>query len=203
MIKSAKVLPDLDLAVERRDSLPLLIGLLFVVTTFSEGIMSDLTQQELHELVIYNPYSGLFCWKKKLCKSTALFAPLTAINTTGYRSIRIYGRLYQQHRLAFLYMLGRMPASCVDHINMDGSDNRWVNIRECTKAQNGMNTRIRGNNKSGYKGVTFYKPTSKWMACIKAEGKTIYLGYHLTPEEASKAYEKAAIKYFGEFARMQ
>ena len=86
-----------------------------------------------------------------------------------------------------------------DHINGDGLDNRRSNIRVCTSAENARNKHSR-RGKSKYKGVSWFKRDKKWVTHIKANGKSINLGYSFNEIDAAKTYDKAAIKYFGEFA---
>lgn len=86
--------------------------------------------------------------------------------------------------------------SQVDHINRDGLDNRRSNLRDTTQKQNLENTRVWGHNTSGYKGVCWYKPYSKWRARITHYGRTIHLGYFDNIEDAVKARKAAEKKYF-------
>jgi hypothetical protein len=86
-----------------------------------------------------------------------------------------------------------------DHINGNGFDNRKINLRICTQSQNGGNSRLSRANKTGYKGVYYSKPRKKWVAFIRVKRELIYLGYHLTKEEAAAKYNQASKKYFGEF----
>ena len=89
-----------------------------------------------------------------------------------------------------------------DHINGDSLDNRKANLRSATYLQNSWN---RGKSQrigySKYKGVIFYKMRQKWCATICVYGKKIFLGTFEDEIQAVKAYDKAAKKYFGEFAK--
>jgi len=89
-----------------------------------------------------------------------------------------------------------------DHINHDKLDNRRENLRICTTSQNMRNRGKQANNTSGYKGVFWSIPAKKWRAQITVMKKSIHLGLFTTPKEAAKVYNKAAIKHFGEFARL-
>lgn len=90
----------------------------------------------------------------------------------------------------------------VDHINGDGLDNRKSNLRFCSNTQNSMNTTISRNNNSGYKGVSFRKDVGKWRAYIGVNRESIHLGYFENVYDAARAYNKAALEYFKEFAKL-
>jgi len=98
-------------------------------------------------------------------------------------------------------MIGEWPNRIVDHYNLDGSDNRWINLREASHSQNGANRMAQRNNTSGIKGVYWFRQTKKWHARIQVDGSYRHLGYFITKAEAALAYKKAAIEFYGEFAR--
>ena len=89
---------------------------------------------------------------------------------------------------------------CGDHINHQTIDNRRSNIRIATRSQNLQNQLIRSNNTSGYKGVSYHKPSRKWLAHIGINGRLRHLGGYSTREEAAEVYRKAASELYGEFA---
>ena len=88
----------------------------------------------------------------------------------------------------------------VDHVNGDGLDNQKRNLRVCLHKENMRNRKINKNNTSGFKGVYPYK--YGWTAQIKVNGKTKRLGSSKNIIDLAKRYDQAAIKYFGEFARL-
>lgn len=90
----------------------------------------------------------------------------------------------------------------VDHVNGDGLDNRRANLRPATQTQNNGNAPRYRNNTSGYKGVYFVARRGNWAAQIAVSGRRFHLGTFADPVQAAKAYDDAAVRYFGEFARL-
>jgi hypothetical protein len=89
----------------------------------------------------------------------------------------------------------------VDHKNGNGLDNRKENLRVCSNSQNLMNSvKPKGNNR--FKGVYYRERNKKFQAMIKAEGKRLHLGLFTSEEDAARAYNDAALTYFGEFAKL-
>ena len=86
-----------------------------------------------------------------------------------------------------------------DHINSITLDNRRSNLRVATTSENSRNTEKQSNNKSGYKGVSYHKGTQKWRTQITIDYKLFHLGLFTDKHDAAKAYNKASIKYHGEF----
>lgn len=89
----------------------------------------------------------------------------------------------------------------VDHIDLNGLNNQKHNLRLCTNHQNSFNKRIPSENKSGFKGVSFHKRAGKWRARVKFNRKENHIGLFKSKIEAARAYDKLAVKLFGEFAR--
>lgn len=156
-----------------------------------------LTIKRLKELLHYDPDTGDFVWRfSRRGISGGKIAG--SIMTIGYRAIGIDCEKHYAHRLAWLYMTGRFPAKEIDHKNGDKADNRWVNLREATSAQNKWNIKKKKHNTSGYKGVHRHAP-GKWRTQLIVKGKLIDLGLFSSPELAYEAYCRVAREVHGEF----
>lgn len=87
----------------------------------------------------------------------------------------------------------------VDHINHNALDNRRANLRICTHTENLRNMRNKPHT-SRFKGVRWLKDGRRWVAAIRLDGHQRVLGYFTDEVAAARAYDKAAIELFGEFA---
>lgn len=97
--------------------------------------------------------------------------------------------------------IGMKPeGNTLDRIDLDGSYQPG-NVRWATISQQGANTRARVAT-SKYKGVSLIRSSGKWGAWIRANGKSQTLGRYTTEQEAARAYDRAALVSFGEFARV-
>ena len=103
----------------------------------------------------------------------------------------------QMHRL----LMGEQEGKVIDHINGNGLDNRRCNLRFATYSQNFANSRSR-HGSSKYKGVTLRKTSGSWQAAIQVNKKSYYLGNFRSEIEAAKAYDKEALRVWGEYARL-
>lgn len=122
----------------------------------------------------------------------------------GYAQLASIKKGPLMHRVILERKLGREldKFERSDHVNGNGLDNRRSNLRVATMMQNMWNQRLSKNNTSGYKGVYLLKKDGLWRAQIMVNRKAIFLGDHIIPEDAARAYDKAAKQYHGEFARL-
>lgn len=142
-----------------------------------------LTQERLKEILHYDLRTGIFTWIVATARRISIGDAAGCVNTSDhYIYIRIDGKLYAAHRLAFLYVEGAFPPEEVDHINQVRSENHFGNLRHATRRQNSHNRSVGANIAVHKQGV------KRFQARIKANGKSRSLGYYLTREEAECAY---------------
>ena len=164
-----------------------------------------LTQEHLKECLDYNPDTGIFTWLRrplshfedgeaqKACQImkrwNARHANTIACSkrSDGYLEIRVSGKLYLAHRLAWLYVHGYMPENKIDHFDRNRTNNRMVNLREVGDTCSMQNTGMLKNNTSGVKGISWSKTREKWIAQISIRKKNKNLGGFLMFENAVKA----------------
>ena len=105
-------------------------------------------------------------------------------------------RTLRMHRL----ILGVTDSSViVDHINHNGLDNRRVNLRCVSAAENAWNRRpIHAESK--FKGVSWCNRELKWRVYIRVRTKAIYVGLFKSEVDAARAYDEAARKHYGQYA---
>jgi HNH endonuclease len=163
--------------------------------------MTHLTAKRLRRLLHYNEKTGEFTWLKSQGRVKAGARAGCFCDSDGTWRIGVAGRLYKRARLAVLWNTGEWPRQEVVHRNGDPADDRWCNLREATHSQMVANRGVQRNNTTGFKGVSPSK--NGFMAKIKKDGKSIYLGYYRTPEEAHAAYCAMARRLHGEFASFE
>ncbi len=150
-----------------------------------------ITQKQIRELFEYSPETGLFIRLKSRGNSKKGTIAGT-INRTGYIHIKIDGKKYMAHRLAWLYEYGNFPEKHIDHIK---TDNRICNLREVSQSENNRNRLTNCNNNSGVTGVDFHTKTNRWRARISVDSKLVHLGLFSTFSEAVDARKNAEILY--------
>jgi len=148
-----------------------------------------ITKERLKKLFNYNPETGLFA-------SKSVNRKVGYINENGYVRMRISGKQYYAHQLAWMYVYDEFPIGEIDHINHNTSDNRIENLRHGTKSTN-LHNQIKPhkNNKSGLLGVSIHSCTGKYRAQICVDSKIKHLGLFDTADEAHQAYISAKRMY--------
>ena len=147
-------------------------------------------QDKLKEQFQYNPETGVFT--RLVSRGNTKAGDVAGSkDTKGYLRVLFNGRREKLHRLAYLYMEGRMPSAQVDHEDGVKDNNKWDNLRELNNERNASNrVRENSNNSLGFLGV--HRCKSKYRASFKGR----CLGLYDTPEQAHKAYLNAKEKYF-------
>lgn len=102
------------------------------------------------------------------------------------------------HRFLMNFPVGKQ----IDHKDGNGLNNQRENLRICNSSENHRNGKIRVDNTSGYKGVTWHKKNKKWQTGLTVLGKYIFIGMFDGKKEAAMAYNKEAKKLFKEFAKL-
>jgi hypothetical protein len=120
----------------------------------------------------------------------------------GYWKVGYKRRAYYVHQIIFLMHHGYIPA-IVDHADHNTKNNSIENLRAADKAQNSRNSKLRADNSSGVKGVTWSKAAEKWQACIQVDNKSVYLGLFTSLEDAAASISIKRSELHGEFARAE
>jgi hypothetical protein len=99
-------------------------------------------------------------------------------------------------------IMGAEKGALVDHIkNQETLNNQRSNLRLATRAQNAVNSRLRSDNSSGFRGVSWHKAANKWISQLRChDAKFKLIGFFTNKIEAARAWDMAAIEHFGEFA---
>ena len=105
------------------------------------------------------------------------------LNGKGYWRISMWGEDYLSHRIIWKMMTGG-EADQIDHINGDGLDNRWCNLRNVDNKTNGRNQKKHKTNTSGYTGVRLDRTKTNWHAFIRKNAKHIHIGTFRCPTAA-------------------
>lgn len=141
----------------------------------------------IRDKLAYCPENGVFTWR-----STGKRAGRKN-RVSGYRYVCVLGITFLEHRLAWWFVHGEMPASILDHVNRTKDDNRIANLRLSDYSANGENMLGKPCRKvAPYPGIRKQPtPSESWAAKITVRGKTHYLGTFATPEAAHEAYMAA------------
>jgi hypothetical protein len=157
--------------------------------------------KRLREALSYDPLNGEFTWREGRGRSVGAPAG-TLLHSSGHIVIELDGIKYLAHRLAWLLTYDEWPECLLDHIDRQPANNRIVNLRKASFSENAANSRLRIDNTSGSRGVSWHRQRGKWRAEMQVRGVRVHLGLFSTLSEAERTYRKAQIDAFGEFANV-
>ena len=168
------------------------------------GKILERTRFDLNEIVIYEDYAEIVLYNKDNMEVARALIDLEDVdkvkdykwylNSEGYIYNRKIGLLHR-------FLMDCPSDLVVDHINHNPLDNRKSNLRICSQKQNLMNqSKPQRNTTSFYKGVSWNRCAKKWHAQIRINKKSKHIGLYDNELEASIAYDRAALLYFGVYA---
>lgn len=150
--------------------------------------------EELIRLFFYDAETGVLIWRVNTGKKRLIGSQAGTVRRDGYMRVGINKKDYYVHRIIWAMIYGKWPDLHIDHINGDPADNRISNLREATQSQNIANSKSKR-----LKGVCYTR--GRYQAQIMVNYKYKFLGSFNTALEAKAAYDKAAMAYFGKYAR--
>lgn len=151
----------------------------------------------LRDMFRYSPEDGRLFWAKRRC-GTKCGTECGHENASGYRRVKLNGRLFLSHRIIYAIAFGEDPGGYeVDHIDRNPRNNRPSNLRLATKGQNKANGLAYSRNNTGLRGVHKHRRTGKFLVTVQGR----YVGCFKNIADATLAYDQAALRAFGEFAR--
>ena len=124
----------------------------------------------------------------------------TKISPKHYMRVSLDGKLVYAHRLIWVIVTGEQPDE-VDHIDGNGLNNKWENLRSVSHSVNGRNQKLNSRSTSGVAGVYHRKESGRWRAQITVEGITSWIGTFDHKYQAIQARRSAEYQHgFLQFA---
>ena len=143
-----------------------------------DSVVMKITADVARTLFQYDPQSGIITWRVKRRRVNPGDEAGCVVHSHGkpYRSINTYGRGYMSHHIAFLLTTGAFPDRELDHIDGNGLNNKWHNLREVEHVENQHNRRRGSNNTSGHVGVVWHKRDKTWHVFVNVQKRQIFVG---------------------------
>lgn len=149
-----------------------------------------ITTEKLRELLSYSPETGVFVRRVTTGSRAKAGSVVGTDDMHGYLTVRISGKSYKLHRLAWLYVYGEWPNGDIDHINGNRCDNRICNLRDVTREMNLQNMRQASSHNMSTKVLGVYpsRTGKRFCAAISIDNKKTHIGTFDTAEMAHQAY---------------
>lgn len=156
------------------------------------------TAATVRKLFSYNKKTGELTRLTRTARCTKIGEVAGSVWTDGfakYRLVSVDNVQHKMHRIIWLLVTGKWPAHVIDHINGDGVDNRWCNLRAVTAVENSRNRRLCRRNTSGCPGVWWRADNKKWRVLIRVNGRLLHLGHFEELDIAIAARKAAEVKH--------
>lgn len=170
-----------------------------------------ITYERACELFLNDPHQGHIVWskaaRKNLVGKIAGTVQRKRNRTNAYIRVSVDGVKHFVHNIITLLMTREYPprdwdGEEVDHIDNNGLNNRWDNLRRATKEQQGLNAaRPKPKRPHLPRGVSYehfnghHVRRCKYKARLRVNGQRLFLGWHKTPEEAHAALLDAEARH--------
>ena len=145
-----------------------------------------MTQEELKQIISYNKYTGVITRLDRANSNGS-------IDRYGYLIIKIKGKQYKAHRLAWLYEYGKFPDYNIDHINGIRDDNRIENLRSVSQSINAKERNFNKNKNTDEYGIYIDNATKNLIAKFTLKDGKQTLRFR-TLEEAIEARREVDLK---------
>lgn len=149
---------------------------------------------------LFDYVDGKLFWKVCPAHKVKIGDAVGSLRPNGYWHTQINGKRYYNHRIIFLWHHGYLPTK-LDHIDGNSLNNKVENLRPATDIENACNAKVRIDNTSGVKGVSWQKNYRKWVVQLRVNKKIKRIGYFDDLELADLVAVMARDKYYGKFAR--
>lgn len=149
---------------------------------------------------LFNYKDGEIYWKVSKTNRVKVGDKAGSLSGSGYFQVHLNKKQIKLHQIIYSMHHGYIPKQ-IDHIDGNTLNNRIENLREATHTENMRNTKLRRNNKSGVKGVSWNKANKKWYVQLSIDGKKKGFGYYFDLEVARFVAETMRHKFHGNFAK--